>query len=54
MKEVKDGWATSLGSLQDAKAFFGNQPFREMIRFAVLSRKARFGRATTVARPSTT
>ena len=35
MKEVKDGWATSLGSLQDAKAFFGDQPFREMIRFAV-------------------
>ena len=33
MKEVKDGWATSLGSLQDAKAFFGDQPFREMIRF---------------------
>ena len=35
MKEVKDGWATSLGSLKDAKAFFGDQPFREMIRFAV-------------------
>jgi hypothetical protein len=35
MKEVKDGWATSLGSLKDAKAFFGEQPFREMIRFAV-------------------
>lgn len=35
MKEVKDGWAKSLGSLQDAKAFFGDQPFREMIRFAV-------------------
>ena len=53
MKEVKDGWAKSLGSLQDAKAFFGDQPFREMIRFAS-SRKARLGRATTVALPSTT
>ena len=34
-EEVADGWATPLGSLEEAKAFFGGQPFREMVRFAV-------------------
>ena len=35
-EEVRDGWATRLGSLEEAKEFFGGQPFREMVRFATI------------------